>query len=469
LNHFAALRVQASRMMNWRIALILIGVTIAPLDCALIAQQLPGNEFSPAPVALEQASFYAQLPDQDSSSGAVEFAPGMASTMGMPLPAPTGGVLCEPVGARSCMFNSYWDITGGRLPTDYLCRWGYGPDWCNAWDARVEWLLWFSRGRHAPPLATITQASSGTVTEYPRDPIGTNARNGARFTLGYNLPETSTWLEGRFWGVENGSETFAISSGGLPILSQPILNVSTGLRTDLIAAPGFATGNISVLSRNNLFGADAWLRRVTWDDGYHRSALLLGYQYTRMDDSIVISRSSTAVAGNPTLPAGFTAAFQDTFRTQNQFNGAIIGLVTGIRKSVLSLEVLGKVGLGDMREVAIVSGTQTATAPSGASAMTGVGFLAQPSNEGTRTHHVFAAVPELNINGVLHFTPQWQALFGYSFIYWSSSALAGNQIDPRVNLTQVPGPTVGPVAPTRLFHRSDFFVQGLSLGAEYKW
>lgn len=455
--------------MHWRIKVLLIGTAVAVLDRAVVAQHVSDDGVNPTPIAVvEQASFFSQPPQQETSGSAMDLGTGMAPMMGAPLLAPTGGVLCEPVGARDCIFNSYWDITGGRLPSDYICRWGYGPDWCNVWDARVEWLLWFSRGRSVPPLATITQRS-GTITEYPRDPVGTNARNGARFTLGYLLPETSTWLEGRFWGVENGSETFSISSGGLPILSQPILNVSTGLRTDIIAAPTIATGNIRVLSRNNLFGADAWLRRVTWDDGYHRSALLLGYQYTRMDDSIVISRSSTAVAGNPSLPAGFTAAFQDTFRTQNQFNGASIGLATGIRKSVLSLEVLGKVGLGDMRESVIVSGTQTATAPSGATATAGVGFLAQPSNEGTRAHHVFAAVPELNINGILHFTPQWQALIGYSFIYWSSSTLAGNQIDPRVNLTQVPGPTVGPVAPTRLFNRNDFFVQGLSLGAEYKW
>jgi len=238
---------------------------------------------------------------------------------------------------------------------------------------------------------------------------------------------------------------------------------------DLIAAPGFASGNIDILSRNNLLGADAWLRRVWWDDGYHRLATLAGYQFTRMDDSMVISRSSTLVAGNTVGPVGLTAAFQDSFRTQNEFHGASIGLIAGIRKNALSLEVLGKVGLGDMREAVIINGTATATLPSGATVTSPVGILAQPSNRGAQQHDVFTAVPELNINGVLHFSPQWQALIGYSFIYWSNSVLAGNQIDPRVNFTQVPGPVVGPALPHRLFNHSDFFVQGLSLGAEYRW
>jgi hypothetical protein len=456
-------------MMNWRIAIFLLGAGTAAGMRLASAQQISSDEASPAAiVALEQADYQVQLSAPEGTSVESGLLPGINPIVGPQVPAPSGGVLCGPAGARACEINSYWDITGGRSPTDYICNWGYGPDWCNLWDARVEWLLWFSRGRNVPPLATVTR-STGVATEYPSDPVGTNLRNGARFTLGYLLPQTSTWLEGRFWGLENGSEAFAVSSGGTPILSQPILNVSTGVRADIIAAPSFASGNISVLSRNNLFGADAWLRRITWDDGYHRFALLAGYQYTRMDDSIVIRRSSTTLAGNPSLPAGVTASFQDTFRTQNQFNGASLGLVAGIRKRALSLEVLGKVGLGDMRELVAISGTRTVTLPSGASTTSGIGFLAQPSNEGTRARNVFAAVPELNINGILHFSPQWQGLIGYSFIYWTNSALAGNQIDPRVNLTQSPGPTVGPLAPRFLFNRSDFWVQGLSLGAEHRW
>jgi len=459
----------ASGMMNWRIAILLFAAGTVTGVRAGSAHQLPPDEASPAAiVALGQADYQAQLSAPESTSIEAGLLPGIGPVLGPQLPAPTGGVLCGTAGARACEINSYWDITGGRSPTDYICTWGYGPDWCNLWDARVEWLLWFSRGRNVPPLVTVTR-STGVATEYPSDPVGMNLRNGARFTLGYLLPQSSTWLEGRFWGLENGSETFAVSSGGLPILSQPILNATTGLRTDLVAAPGFGSGNISVLSRNNLFGADAWLRRVTWDDGYHRFALLAGYQYSRMDDSIVIRRSTTTVAGNPSPPAGITVDFQDTFRTQNQFNGASLGLVTGIRKRVFSLEVLGKVGLGNMRELVAISGNSTVTAPSGATSTAGVGFLAMPSNEGTRARNLFVAVPELNINGILHFSPQWQALMGYSFIYWSNSALAGNQIDPRVNLTQFPGPIVGPSAPRFTFNRSDFWVQGLSLGAEYRW
>ena len=59
---------------------------------------------------------------------------------------------------------------------------GYGPDWCRTWRADVEWLIWFSRGREAPVLARITTPASGTkpekISDYPREPIGTDTANG---------------------------------------------------------------------------------------------------------------------------------------------------------------------------------------------------------------------------------------------------------------------------------------------------
>src|SRR5688572_3036797 len=45
---------------------------------------------------------------------------------------------CGPCGwfGRPCFFDSYWDYTGGRSPTDYSCSYGYGPDWCYTWQTR---------------------------------------------------------------------------------------------------------------------------------------------------------------------------------------------------------------------------------------------------------------------------------------------------------------------------------------------
>ena len=68
-------------------------------------------------------------------------------------------------------------------------------------------------------------------------------------------------------------------------------------------------------------------------------------------------------------------------------------------------------------------------------------------------------------NLLYNISPQWRALVGYSFIYWNNVVLAGNQID--TNLT-TPLPTaVAP--PFAKFQRTDFWVQGISLGGDYRW
>jgi hypothetical protein len=64
---------------------------------------------------------------------------------------------------------------------------------------------------------------------------------------------------------------------------------------------------------------------------------------------------------------------------------------------------------------------------------------------------------------------------GYSCLWVSTLARAGEQIDPVVNVTQFPilsgnGPLVGPAArPEFRFDQTDFWAQGLNLALELRW
>ena len=60
----------------------------------------------------------------------------------------------------------------------------------------------------------------------------------------------------------------------------------------------------------------------------------------------------------------------------------------------------------------------------------------------------------------------WKVMLGYSFVYYSDVVLAGNQIDRRVNLQQA---NIDPQQPVAFFGETDFWAQGLSLGAQYQW
>jgi hypothetical protein len=277
------------------------------------------------------------------------------------------------------------------------------------------------------------------------------------------LGDGATWAEGRFWGLEDSSETFATNSAKTPFIGQPIFDVTQGrfLNSPLTAA-NFARGNISILSKNDLIGADAWLRRTFFDDGRRQFGILGGYQFTRLDDSLTQSFAGTAIAGNP-QPAGTTLTSFDSFRTQNEFHGGSIGFAGLWRRNVWTVEVLAKVGLGNMHERIVIDGRQTLTQPGNPPSSVNHGSLTLASNIGDRTANHFAAVPELNVNGVYNISPAWRILAGYSILYWSDAVLAGDQIDNHLNFNQPA------TRPAFKFQRSDFVVQGLNMGAEYRW
>ena len=68
-------------------------------------------------------------------------------------------------------------------------------------------------------------------------------------------------------------------------------------------------------------------------------------------------------------------------------------------------------------------------------------------------------------------TPQIKLFAGYSLLWFSTVARAGEQIDPVGNTTVFPilsgnGPLVGPARPAFRFVESDFWAQGLNFGVE---
>ena len=377
----------------------------------------------------------------------------------------------------------YFAATGGRIPNTWAGLWGYGND-CHLGAVRFEYLMWFSRGRNTPPLVTTSPQTvvdpnqagvlglADTDVVYGDQPIGENMRSGARITLSRLLADGGSWLEGRFWGVEDSTERFFAQSNGDPIGARPFFNAALGIEDALLVAfPGVATGgSVNVLSKNDMFAADAWVRGTWCDDCCTRLDFLLGYQFARIDDYLSINSTLTSIDPAAADPINTIVSATDAFGAQNQFHGVQLGFIVETRKDCWSLEILGKVGLGNMRQRVVIRG-ETVRDPPGApppDETTG-GLLALPSNIGDEHRNEFAVVPELNINACVNLSPTWKLMAGYTFIYYSNVVLAGNQIDRAVNLSQVPGPPVGPLRPLFAFNRSDFLIQGMNLGVEYRW
>ena len=84
-----------------------------------------------------------------------------------------------------------------------------------------------------------------------------------------------------------------------------------------------------MLSKNDLIGADAWISRNWYNDGCSSIDILGGYQFTRLDDSVVINSLSTSLDPAALVPIGTAINLVDSFRTRNEFHGGSLGVPIG--------------------------------------------------------------------------------------------------------------------------------------------
>jgi hypothetical protein len=318
------------------------------------------------------------------------------------------------------------------------------------------------------PVAGAIGPGLPTTVVYGSDPIGTNLRNGGRLTYSHLFNDGITSGTFRFWGIEDGSEVFAVNQGQQSIIGLPFSDTFLGVPNAYLAAhPDVtATGDVRVTSKNDIVGADAWLSRNWYSDGYASIDVLAGYQFARLDDSVGIATNSLTSAnpGNG-LPANTTFSTFDSFSTQNEFHGGSFGVLGRSYRGAVTLEGLFKLAAGFQRERVAVAGNNSVNG-----AVSDGGVYAQLTNIGTEEQDHFVFIPEINTNIDYRVNQSWRLIGGYSFIYWSRAVLAGNQIDSNINSTQFfGGNLVGSPTPASKFQRSDFWVQGISLGTEYRW
>ena len=128
--------------------------------------------------------------------------------------------------------------------------------------------------------------------------------------------------------------------------------------------------------------------------------------------------------------------------------------------------------MGGTEETINVGGSTTIADPTTGVSTFRTGLLAQQTNSGRFTKDCFTVVPEVGINVGYQITDWLRAYAGYNFLYWSSVARPGDQIDRVVNPTQIAGspvPFTGALRPAPLLKSTDFWAQGLSLGLEFRY
>jgi hypothetical protein len=464
------------------------GPTFAPPDPRLV----PGLKPSPLPgyngpgQPKDATEPYFVLPDS--------VPPTRTPLMRDGQPTTPGSVITEPF---ACLVQFVTDPLATEPYTTYEGRTYMAEtrlETGRAW-AQANFIHWWVRRDSTPPLVTSTTGDPtmtaglgalglpDTVVLLGGGAIGPKEFSGIQASLGMWLdPERMESLEiGGFWvGRVTRQYRFASDANGNPLLAQPVL-APTEMAIG-ISFPGVTSGSIAVSNSLDFYGLELNLaHNLIRLNGWSVDSIV-GFRYLYLNDRLDIDQSITVLPGGAgavlfnglPLPAGNNVLLNDSFNITNRFYGAQIGArINWASCYGLDLGAVVKVGLGATTHVAVIDGTTTLNAVNGGTASVAGGSLAQPSNIGRFTSTDFSVVPEVTLTLGYQITPALRLLVGYTAIEWTRIQRAGDQIDRRIDTTQVPtfGAAPGTVgtAPTFPAQRTEFWAQGINVGLELKY
>lgn len=448
-------------------------------------------EVEPVSYMANQDESFADTSDHTAATATAEYAGGAGGSCG------GGSNSCSPSSCGSGCGSAYDCALGG------CCRQSYslGRHWVMG-----EYLMWWMKGSNVPALLTTSDngtpvgqagvlGNNATSTLYPNSNFDDQERHGGRLRAGMWLdPCRRIGIQGDYFQLGNLSNNFALNSNGNPILARPFYDVVDDQQDrELLAYPGLVNGGIHSFSNSYLNGAGVnMMLNLTpcCQNGCSQDACgccqpqiccpckqispLGGYRFLNLSENIQINQR--AVIENPAalgipVAAGTSIDSQDRFSTRNEFHGGNMGLQSWFYHGRWSLGLMGSVALGTSFQQVQVLGNSVVTVPGLDPVVNQGGLLALPSNIGTYQRNVFSVVPEANFTVGYALNCHLRATVGYSFLYWTNTLRAAEQIDPNINPTQFPyiANPQGPNAPRVRFNESDIWLQGINLGLTYTW
>ena len=340
----------------------------------------------------------------------------------------------------------------------------------------AEHLLWWIKNDSVPPL--VTAGGNGVIgapgTRVLLDDLNfaDDFRQGGRFTLGYNFESTPVIdIETSYFFLSDGGSETSYSSNSNPVLGRPYIDLKTGMpAVTLIASPGIAVGSTAVGVSTWLSGAETNMSVRLASSERFRLTALSGFRFLNLDDDLTIDEQFKVADSVPGF-GGNRVSLHDEFCADNRFYGGQLGLKASLQYRVVTFDFLAKIAMGEMQQNINITGATNVLRPNGSMTVFKGGLLALRSNIGSHDRDELAFVPEIGFKTGLQVTRRLKACIGYSFLWVSTVARAGEQIDPVVNITQFPilsgnGPLVGRARPALKFAETDFWAHGLNVGLE---
>ncbi len=376
----------------------------------------------------------------------------------------------DPCRGRSCGFR----------PGFGLMRWLATP---NPTYGRIEAMLLWGKGMHVPALATTSPdgtaraqagvlGQEGTSVLFGQTNLANTSRIAGRWSLGrwFDCNQT-TGLEVSYLTTETDTSGYFATSAGTTIIARPFYNVDTGEQdARLISYSGVSDGSIDVYARSRLDGLDVTMRHGLFWDSNRRLDFMVGYRYMQLKDVFRTHEATFSTDTSGLVPVGTATSIYDLFDTKNEFNGANLGFAGRMQYNRWSMDLLMKLGIGNTRSRVNLQGSSTVTTPDGTVASYESGLLVLDSNKEAITHNQFTMIPEIGVNLGYDLTPRMRATVGYSLIYWSHVARAGDQVNLDLNPNEFQSTSwTGAAIPRETFVVNDYWIQGLNIGLDMRF
>jgi hypothetical protein len=334
------------------------------------------------------------------------------------------------------------------------------------WSVGGEYLIWFLREGHVPPLLTTSGFSSGgrlgepdTQVLYGNDHLQTRHDNrffGTRVSLGWTNTEQTFGVEGRAFFLERDSTYFKAVSDGTTLLARPYFSPNGTASSEVFAGPtplGWTDGGFVGYSRIELFGEEANAVVPLATGGELCCDLLAGTRFLQMRDRLDLIATGHLLPDRTLL-----FGLGDHYRTHDAFYGGQVGVRCQGTWGNWFVDLRGTAALGGDDQQIQTSGDRTYQTPFQRTVVAN-GLLVQPGNTGTFERGQVDFVGEAAVNLGYRLTRHASLFVGYTLLYWNNPIRAGDQADLVVN----------PAKTSVTFKTDAFWAQGFNVGLDLGW
>ena len=195
-----------------------------------------------------------------------------------------------------------------------------------------------------------------------------------------------------------------------------------------------------------LWGAEA-NGVLNWSDSCRgRIDLLAGFRYLDLDESLDLQDFTQSLLF-PTTQIIRT----DSFDGRTQFWGPQFGSRATFAWGDASLALIGKIGVG-VSHLSVDREGETVLPVIRRAVSSRCGVLVNPANAGHDTTNRFAALSETTIQIGYQWTKCIQTTVGYNFLYLTSAARVGDQVQPAGGI-----------------NATDFYANGITFGLSCRY